>query len=148
MTIRSLFPSVACSLALLAPVSQALAVDQVGGIAEQAARVVTLGERAGYTWSRSQTITGTLPNGYEKNHRLNLRRGTRYKIAAVCDNDCRDLDLKLYDENGNLIDKDFQSDDVPIVDVQPRRTATFKVVVQMESCHVSPCGYSVVVMKK
>ena len=145
---RSLLLSSVCSLALLAPVSQALAVDHVEVIAEQAARVVTSGERAGFTWSRSQTLTGTLPHGYEKNHRLNLRKGTTYKIAAVCDNDCRDLDLKLYDENGNLIDKDFQSDDIPIVDVRPRRSATFKVVVQMESCREDPCGYSVIVLKK
>ena len=31
---------------------------------------------------------------------ITLRKGWEYKIVAVCDADCGDMDMKIYDENG------------------------------------------------
>jgi hypothetical protein len=33
--------------------------------------------------------------------------GVSYLIVAVCDQDCRDMDLCLFDENRNLISEDI-----------------------------------------
>jgi hypothetical protein len=76
---------------------------------------------------------------------LNLSRGYSYKIVAVCDGDCGDIDLNLYDENGNVIAKDTGNDDYPIVEVSPRWTGAFKLKIKMYDCDLEPCKVGVVV---
>jgi hypothetical protein len=40
---------------------------------------------------------------------LSLEQGIPYSILAVCDQDCGDIDLNLYDENSNLISADSRT---------------------------------------
>jgi hypothetical protein len=79
---------------------------------------------------------------------LDLRKGYTYKIVAVCDADCSDMDLKIYDENGNLIDEDTESDDTPIVNVTPKWTGEYELYVKMYDCSINPCGFGIVVYGK
>lgn len=74
---------------------------------------------------------------------LNLRRGVNYVIVGVCDQDCRDIDLRLYDEDGNLIDSDTDSDDKPFVKVRPRWSGQFKIKVTMARCRANYCYYGI-----
>jgi hypothetical protein len=76
---------------------------------------------------------------------LNLNRGYAYKIIAVCDGDCGDIDLNLYDENGNIIAKDTGNDDYPIVEVSPRWTGAFELKIKMYDCDYEPCKVGIVV---
>ena len=64
-----------------------------------------------------------------------------YRILGVCDNDCRDLDLALYDENGKLIGSDQKVDDLPAVSVTPSWTGPFTVRATMASCRTRQCLY-------
>ena len=59
---------------------------------------------------------------------------------GACDNDCTDLDLKLFDENWNAIDSDTDDDSGPMVGVTPARTAVFHVRTIMVNCVDSPCA--------
>ncbi|GGR33609.1 hypothetical protein [Deinococcus ruber] len=73
-----------------------------------------------------------------------LVAGRTYKIVGACDNDCDNLDLELRDDNGNLIDRDDADDDIPIVDVTPKRTGDFKLKVIMSGCaSQNGCEYGV-----
>lgn len=74
---------------------------------------------------------------------LTLYRGISYQIIGVCDSDCSDIDMFLYDDNGNMIDSDESSDDIPIVQVTPRWTATFEVELNMYQCSSSYCYYGI-----
>ncbi|MEA5477806.1 hypothetical protein VB774_09255 [Pseudanabaena galeata UHCC 0370] len=74
---------------------------------------------------------------------LNLKRGTNYAIIGVCDNDCRDIDLQLYDDNGNLVASDTKDDDTPVVRITPRWNAQFTIRVIMSSCSNAPCRYGI-----
>ena len=74
---------------------------------------------------------------------VNLRSGVAYGLIGVCDNDCGDVDLKLYDENYHLIDTDTSAGDVPVVSVQPRWSGKYYVEVDMESCRTNYCYYGV-----
>lgn len=74
---------------------------------------------------------------------LTLYRGISYKIVGVCDSDCSDIDMYVYDDNGNLIDSDESSDDIPFIEVTPRWTATFEVEINMYQCSSSYCYYGV-----
>lgn len=81
--------------------------------------------------NRSETISITLYSGHS------------YALLGVCDQDCQDLDLYLYDGYGNLIDSDTSSDDYPIVEVSPSRSGRFYVKTSMARCSESYCYYGV-----
>ena len=95
-----------------------------------------------------QPYTGALNGGRYETLTLRFQEGSTYAVVGACDADCSDLDLRLYDEDGNLIDSDMNPDDRPIVAVQPAWTGGFRVRVIMASCHSPPCRYGVGVFKK
>jgi eukaryotic-like serine/threonine-protein kinase len=74
---------------------------------------------------------------------LNLEAGTRYVIVSVCDQDCSDLDLFLFDENDNAIGSDIQPDALPVVEVTPRWTGQFALRMKMEACNANYCYYGI-----
>jgi hypothetical protein len=103
------------------------------------------------------------PHGFEKTHdykidtlrrdrtdafTVRLRKGVNYRIVAVCDRDCGDIDVTLFDENNNQVAKDTETDDYPIVRIVPRWTGQFKIHIRMYDCKVSPCFYGVGVFGK
>jgi hypothetical protein len=102
---------------------------------------------SGYTKSHD-TYYGDLRDGSYNNVSLNLRKGYRYNIVGLCDNDCRDIDLFIYDENNNLIARDVLTDSAPIVEVAPRWTGPFQLRISMADCRVNPCRYAVTVYAK
>jgi hypothetical protein len=68
--------------------------------------------------------------------------GERTEIMGLCDTDCSDMDLILYDRAGNILDKDLQADDVPIVTWQGG-AADLDLEVRMVKCKADPCHYGV-----
>ncbi len=96
----------------------------------------------GFSSSHSR-YNGSLRNNQQETVTLNLNAGTSYMMVAQCDNDCSDIDMWLYDENGNLIDSDVLVDDTPIVEVTPIRNARFSLRTRMISCSVEPCYYGI-----
>lgn len=75
--------------------------------------------------------------------RINLRAGKSYAIVGVCDRDCRDLDIALYDSAGNWIASDFKNDDTPTIIVNPNRSGAYRIRVKMANCNNNPCYYGV-----
>lgn len=114
--------------------------DQVRLQLMQAA--VALGLANNYTLTHNPYVD-SLGDGGSDSLTLNLQAGTSYAIVGVCDEDCGDIDLRLYDAKGNFIDSDTSSDDNPVVTVTPRWTSNFQVQVKMASCSNSPCYYGV-----
>ena len=98
----------------------------------------------GYTETHNRFIDMMGANS-QKAVPVDLEAGRSYQLIGVCDTDCDDLDFRLYDETGTLVDSDVQDDDVPIVRVTPARAATFRLSVTMASCSTSSCGWGVAV---
>ena len=91
---------------------------------------------------------GLLDNGKYITVTYTLLKGNSYKIMGACDNECTDLDLELRDDNGNLIQLDNASDDIPVVEVTPRRDGKFTVKVSMRDCSNSVgCVYGMAVYR-
>jgi hypothetical protein len=90
-----------------------------------------------------EPFIGDLGNGGKDDMTLNLRSGVNYAIVGVCDEDCNDIDLAIYDDNGNLISSDVQRNDLPVLKVSPRWNARFKIRVSMPSCTNAPCRYGI-----
>jgi hypothetical protein len=71
------------------------------------------------------------------------RTSQHHKIVGVCDRDCRDLDIALYDSRGNLIASDLGDDDIPAITINPSRSGTYQVKVDMASCDTRNCYYGI-----
>lgn len=89
------------------------------------------------------TSNGWLDRGDETTWSVWLTAGTSYAVAATCDRDCSDVDLRLISPGGVEIDSDLGSDDQPIVFATPSRSGYYRVRVLMHSCSVQPCEYVV-----
>src|SRR4051812_26251476 len=57
----------------------------------------------------TEIVTGSLNRGSTNSHSLTLNQGRRYVVVGVCDNDCTDVDLKLYGPDGGLISQDIDT---------------------------------------
>jgi hypothetical protein len=92
----------------------------------------------------AEPVSGSLQQTQFYNTPVTLEAGGDYRIIGVCDNDCADLDLFLYDENNNLISQDNATDATPIVSVTPQWSGAFTAQAVMHSCTVQPCYYALV----
>jgi hypothetical protein len=90
-----------------------------------------------------QPFSGSLAQGQTWNVPASLFAGFDYRILAVCDRDCADLDLVLYDPNGAVVSQDASTNSQPVVAAAPGYNGTFTVQVQMYNCSVAPCYYAV-----
>jgi hypothetical protein len=81
---------------------------------------------------RDSFVSEYLEEGEHYVFKPTLFMGLEYKILGVSDDDTvKDIDIIIYDENYNLIDKDYYTDSIPIISVTPRWTGTFYVCVIM-----------------
>jgi hypothetical protein len=112
---------------------------QVVNLLNQAASTAT-----GSGMRRTHTpYIGSLRAGASTNHSVQLNGGTSYSLIGVCDNDCSDFDLRLFDPNGREVASDVLTDDTPVVSWTPRRTGTYTVRAIMTSCSSEPCRYGI-----
>jgi len=104
-------------------------------------------QQLGLSNQSHEVVTGSLDNENTEWVVVNLSKGNTYYLLGVCDNDCSDLDLKLYDSN-TMISEDIASDDYPLVSVTPTADTQYRVQVVMASCSLSPCRYGLAVYMK
>lgn len=96
----------------------------------------------GYTLTHKPSID-TLREGRSHYININLRAGMSYGIVGVCDSDCQDLDISLYDHRGKLIASDLQDDDIPVISLNPSRSGRYQIQVDMANCNANTCYYGV-----
>jgi hypothetical protein len=143
---RAVLPLIACVLlALPAKVeAQSRWRTQVNGQIENQAK--SLSERG---FHRTHDVyDGSLKNEESEYLTLALHAGRSYAILAVCDNDCTDLDLRIFGDDNREIDSDVEDDDYPVVVLSPATDGKFRLKVIMAKCSTSPCFYGVGVYAK
>ena len=89
-----------------------------------------------------EPYSGGLQQGQSWNVPAPLVAGGDYRIVGVCDRDCADLDMVVFDPQGAVIAQDTSADSQPIVGIQPGHPGIFTVQVQMYNCSVEPCYYA------
>jgi len=99
----------------------------------------------GYTVAHD-TRYDLVADGEKRTVSYALEGGRTYQFIAKCDLDCSDLDLRVIDASGTVVDTDIDMDDHPIVSASPTRDATYRVEITMADCSVSRCGWGIVVM--
>lgn len=105
--------------------------------------------RDSFVPSNYRLVTGpdndSLSQGDSDNYTVTLQGGRSYKLVGVCDNDCTDLDITLYDSDGDVVDRDVLDDDKPVVSVSGKSGGRYRMNVSMASCSTATCYYSVAV---
>ena len=140
--------AVLLGVALLAPAAaQAQDSRWERQVSDQLRRYGNVLSDKGYQLSH-EIKTGSLGDDENEYFSLELDGGTSYALLGVCDEDCTDVDLRLFDADGNEVDSDVETDDYPVVEVRPGRSARYRVKVIMATCSTSPCFYGVGVFGK
>jgi len=103
-------------------------------------------EKQGYGMSHAPYVDKL--SGGKDELRLTLQRDVEYTIIGVCDKECGDVDIRLYDENNNLVDEDVSANMTPTVRVNPQWTGRFTVQVEIYRCTRTPCYYAVGILAK
>ncbi len=104
----------------------------------------------GYSRVDGVTKVGLLKDGEYTNLDVTLVVGREYRLVGVCDQDCGDLDMKLYNKNGTLVASDTSTDDIPLVDVSPVSAGDYTLKLSMADCtnSRSGCYYGVTLLRK
>jgi len=104
-------------------------------------------ENAGYTVADA-VEPDLLAAGGSYTVELYFPAGAKSVVLGLCDADCTDLDLTLFDENDNVVDQDFAVDAGPVVEVVPEWSGQFYVSVDMVDCLAADCLWSLVVYRR
>lgn len=99
-------------------------------------------------YSVKNYIIGTLNEDEEDSWTFYFEGGYDYKLVGVCDEDCDDIDMAIYDDKGRLLDEDVLDDDFPIVDLTNARSGSYTVELDMYSCSVEPCYFGFAIFKQ
>lgn len=70
---------------------------------------------------------------------INLRRGTTYRVMAVCDNHCTDVDMDLYDQDGRFVGADVTTTDKPFVEIAPQADGVGYARIWLATCEAETC---------
>jgi hypothetical protein len=111
-------------------------------ITNQLTRAAGILSPRGYSADRAP-VMGNLNAGNQESVLINLSAGVQYAILGVCDNDCRDVDLRVHDPLGNMLGEDVATDDTPVVEFVAASTGQYRVTVIMAQCSTNPCYYGV-----
>lgn len=86
---------------------------------------------------------GRLGERGTEEHNLTLPGDHDVTVVGLCDADCPDLDLVLFDEAGNLIDADTETDAFPLVGFTTDSSVrTYVLRVGMTQCTRGPCYFA------
>jgi len=87
--------------------------------------------------------TGSLDQDQEIRFPVSLTAGLEYRVAGVCDNDCEDMDLALYDPSGDEVVSDILVNPLPLLSLAPAATGEYRLAVLLVSCSIEPCEFLV-----
>ena len=102
----------------------------------------------GYTTHVAGPVHASLNNAATTTHNMTVVAGVHYVLYGACDNDCTDLDLKIYDPNGTLLMQDVAVDDQPTLAFVATTSGSLRVEVIMARCNHNPCFYGLQLMAK
>ena len=78
---------------------------------------------------------------------LVLPPGPEYEILGVCDHDCADLNLSLF-QGGERLQTDSRLGNWPSISVPPSEERGYQVEVELKRCSTSNCGYQLSVWRR
>lgn len=87
-------------------------------------------------------VIGVLEDGGTSYVEVRLEQGIEYFFAGACDQDCGDLDLRLYLSEGfETVATDIEMDDVPLLTFTAPSSGAYLLGVDMADCSAEICYY-------
>jgi hypothetical protein len=87
-------------------------------------------------------VIGMIAAGASAFMEVNLSAGSKYFFSAACDQDCTDLDLRLFRPGANEpFEKDVQDDDIPMITFTAPVTGRYILAIDMAKCSTRMCYY-------
>ncbi|MED5373687.1 MAG: hypothetical protein VX899_21900 [Myxococcota bacterium] len=80
-------------------------------------------------WAVRTATSASLKQGEHRIYMVTLYEGNEYKISACADAHAKNVDVLLYDSDGNVLAQDDSQDRQPSVSHKPTTTATYYVAV-------------------
>jgi hypothetical protein len=102
----------------------------------------------GYSRVVAGPIYGRLSKDATESHEFAVVAGNDYALMGACDNDCSNLDLKVYDAAGMMQMQDVAADDTPVLTFTASSTGRYRIEAIMSACSRNPCFYGVQLMAK
>ena len=94
-------------------------------------------------------FTGSAAEGSSNSHSVTLSAGEEYLFYAVCDQDCSDVDIFLYDPSGSLVASDSSVHaytNFPTANAEfeydAATSGTYRLEVKIYGCTTSTCYYA------
>lgn len=104
------------------------------------------------TFKRELEFEGRLSRGTKREYTVYLKAGRDYRFEGSCDPDCIDLNLNLWKPYSSYFvteDRTYWTlSNNPQLAYSPSSSSTFKLYVQMHSCSVNPCSYTIFVSSR
>lgn len=80
-------------------------------------------------WAVRTMTSTTLAQGEKRVYLVTLYAGTEYKVLACGDNEAINVDIALYDSQGNQVQLDQNNDREPVVTYRASATDTYYIAV-------------------
>jgi hypothetical protein len=90
---------------------------------------------------------GSLATGTHHDLTADLSANQTYVVRAVCDMHCGDVDLTVFNDQGQIVGQDLATDTYPLVTIKPLRAQTYTIRVLMRTCHTTECRWGLAVFK-
>lgn len=147
-TLRGAYAEIADELELTADQRRTLAEleDWERSVAVQLLRAMALYAREGWTALEDRSL-GYLEVDEVDGMSATLLPGS-YMAVAVCDDDCSDIDLAVFDGSEKELDRDVLVDAFPVVDFAVPRKGDYYFVASMVECSYEPCYYAIQLFRK
>jgi len=110
-------------------------------LAQKLSRAETLLVENGYARAAGP-FAGGLNQREGRRFSVMMRAGQDYRVVGVCEDRCRNFDLRVNDPNGVMAGQDVLEDNLPVVHVRPRITGRYTIEVIMVRCASEPCWYA------
>ena len=112
------------------------------------ARLADNARGQGYYRIAAGPVHGGLRDDETASHTMDVVGGNEYVLMGACDNDCTDVDLKIYDQSGTLLMQDIAVDDTPVLVFTANSSGRYRVQVIMATCNRAPCYYGIELMAR
>ena len=93
-----------------------------------------------------EPLMGVLNGKATDTKTVDLQAGVRYAIVGVCDENCPDIDLRIWGPAGAKLAEDVQQNNTPILEFTAPAAGHYRLTVEMVTCSANPCAWGVQVL--
>ncbi len=91
-------------------------------------------------------LMGVLNHGRSGAQFVSLQAGVHYAIVGVCDDNCSDVDLRIFGPTGAKVAEDVQQNPTPVLEFTAPAAGRYRLAIEMVACSADPCAWGVQVL--